>query len=351
MKITNKTKFKKYVSIIAACLVMVIAISGALGLVLSIDNHNSQTNNGKDVLTRCGVFGHKWVEEAGKRATCQEDGYTETKYCSVCNEVETPKVTLSKLNAHVPLYENGLVTCECCNKSYGSNYYYAADYIATEDTLVNDEYVTLYGTVILKGCSSGGANYYLLVAGNDYAEVVRVSFDSAEAIAPFKTGYEYEITGVVGKIGDSYTVGHVDAYAEHGYNYYLGEIDNEHALSFGFIESACRANREKYFCKLVYIVDPALTLSSATGTTANSVRFGYSNVTASASEYFVFSMRYLREFTGHVNGSVVTFDDVVVKHKDKAPVATTDVGFYMYLATWGNSNFEFFILDEVEISS
>ena len=351
MRNINKTKLKKYVSIIAACLVMVIAISGTLGLVLSLDNHNAETNNGRDTLTRCQVFGHKWIVENGKPATCQEDGYTETKYCSVCDVVETPKLTLSKLNAHYPFYDNGFVSCAFCDKAYGSNYYFAEDFLSTKDTFVNGEYVTLNGSVVLKGCSSGGANYYLLVAGDNYSEVVRVAFGSAEDIVPFKQGYVYEFTGQVGNIGSSYTITNVDAYAELGQDHSLGEVGREDALRFASIESAFRANRENYFCKLVYIEDPFLCLSSNTGTTANSVRFDNVDVTNSASEYFTFSLRYLREFTDHVNGSVVTFDDVVVKHRDKTAVSTFEKGFFVYLASWGTSNMEFFILDEVDINS
>lgn len=348
MKIKNKTKFKKYVSIIAVCLVMVIAISGAFSLVLSIDNHNAETNNGRDTLTRCQVFGHNWVVENGKPATCQEDGYTTAKYCANCDLVESEKVVLSKLNAHHPVYENGNVACAYCDKNYGANYYYATDFINTEDTFAEGEYVTLEGTVVLKGCSSGGANYYLLVAGYTYGEVVRVAFDSAEAIAPFDEGQHCVITGTVGKIGDTYTISNVDAYYIDVVTV-IPQFYRSEALNFHSIESDCRKNREDYFCKLIRVDAPCLTLSSATGTQANSVRFDNGeDVVDSKSEYFTFSLRYLREFTNYVKGSVVTFNDVTVKHKDKAPVEDFNHNYYVYLASWGNSNLEFFILQVEE---
>jgi len=347
----NNKNLKKYLVVVALGLVCILALSGVLTFIFNLDNHNSQINNGHDVVTRCDLFGHKWVVENGKPATCQEDGYTTAKYCANCDLVELEKIVLPKLNAHYPFYDNGFVSCAFCNKAYGSNYYFAEDFLSTKDTFAEGEYVTLNGTVVLKGCSSGGAKYYLLVAGDNYSEVVRVTFGSAEDIVPFKQGYVYELTGQIGNVGSSYTITNVDAYAELGQDYYLGEVGREDALSFASIESACRANRENYFCKLVYIEDPFLCLSSYTGTTANSVRFDNADVTNSASEYFTFSLRYLREFTDHVNGSVVTFDDVVVKHRDKTAVSTFEKGFFVYLASWGNSNMEFFILYEVDINS
>ena len=349
MRKINKDKFKNYIKIIAFSLVAVIAVSGMLGLVLSIDDHNAATNNGHSTLTSCDVWGHKMVVEYGKPATCQEDGYTTAKYCANCDLVESEKVTLSKLNAHCPTVSNdGIVSCDYCNKSYGTNLYYVSDYISTTDVFAEGEYVTIVGTVILKGCSSGGSNYYLLLAGDDYSQVVRVSFETAEELLRFNVGSCYYITGKVGHVGNAWTVNSVDAYTCIREEGSVREIEQDDYIAFDSIESACRSNRENYFCKLVYIEMPYMCLSSATGVQANSVRFDNSaDVVDSKSVYFTFSLRYLREFTNFTNGSVVTFGGQALKHKDKAAAQTT-CGLYVYLASWGNSNLEFFILDYVD---
>ncbi len=349
MKYINKDKLKKYIHVVALGLVMVVAVSGVLGLVLSIDNHNGDINNGRDTLTRCDVWGHEMVVEYGKPATCQEYGYTTAKYCANCDLVKSEKVTLSKLNAHKPVYNGGLVTCEFCNKAYGSNYYYATDFLNTEDTFADGEYVTLEGTVVLKGCSSGGAKYYLLVAGDRYSQVVRVDFDSSEEILPFNEGDVYCITGTIGYVGGNKVVHNVDAYTCVSTYSNVQDVMPIDYLNFSVIESDCRNNREDYFCKLIYVEGPYLSLASVTGTQANSVRWDNGeDVVNSKSEYFTFSLRYLREFTDFTNGSVVTFGEVTVKHKDKAPVQDLQHGYYVYLMSWGTTNMEFCILSYFE---
>lgn len=347
MKNINKTKLKKHVSIIAVCLVMVIAISGALGLVLSLDNHNAETNNGRDTLTRCQVFGHKWVVEAGKPATCQEDGYTTAKYCAMCDLVESEKVVLSKLNAHSPVYTStGTVKCEFCSKDFGVNYYYAKDFILTNDSFIDDEYVTVNGTVVAKGCTATGSNYYLLVAGENYSQVVRVAYSSAEKLDAYSVGSTYAITGRVGSSYGAYTLRDVEAYRLVSTNATLQPIRSSDYQSFVYEEASIRLNRSSYFCQLIRIDNPYFCLSSYTGTQANTVRFDNgSDVVNSNSEYFTFSLKYLREYTSFTSGSVVTFGNVTVKHKDKAPVQATNYGMYVYLVSWGESNLEFMILD------
>ncbi len=346
MKFKNKESFKKRASIVALALVAVLAVSACISLVSSLGENNAGNNK---KYSTCHVWGHQWVIEYGKPATCQEDGYTTLKYCSKCDLVESEKVTLSKLNAHCPTTSStGFVSCFYCHKSYGTNLYYVSDYISTTDVFAEGEYVTIEGTVILKGCSSGGSNYYLLLAGDDYSQVVRVSFETAEELLPFNVGSYYYITGKVGHVGNAWTVNSVDAYTCIREEGNVREIEQDDYIAFDSIESACRSNRENYFCKLVYIEMPYMCLSSATGVQANSVRFDNSeDVVDSESVYFTFSLRYLREFTNFTNGSVVTFGGQALKHKDKAAVQTT-CGLYVYLASWGNSNLEFFILDYVD---
>lgn len=348
MKYINKDKLKKYIHVVAIGLVMIVAVSGVLGIVLNIDNHNGDINNGRDTLTRCDVWGHEMVVEQGKSATCQEDGYTTAKYCANCDFLESEKVVLSKLNAHKPVYVNGVVTCEFCNKAYGSNYYYATDFLSTEDTFADGEYVTLEGTVVLKGCSSGG-KYYLLLAGDRYNQVIRVDFDTSVAILPFVEGSVYSITGTVDYVSGNKVIRNVDAYTCVSENGHVRDVYSEDYLRFDTIEADCRANREDYFCKLIYVEAPYLSFSTTTGAQSNFVRFDNGeDVVDSKSEYFSFSLKYLREFTSFTNGSVVTFGDVTVKHKDKAPVQDAEHGFYVYLLAWGSTSMEFCILDHFE---
>ena len=347
MKKINKEKFKNIISVVALALLFTIALSTLFSLAFSMDNHNDDIAANKNKLTSCDVWGHKWVVEAGKPATCQADGYTTLKYCSKCELVESEKVTLSKLNAHSPVYTStGTVQCEFCSKDFGANYYYAKDFVSTTDSFVDDEYVTVNGTVVAKGCTATGSNYYLLVAGENYSQVVRVAYSSAEQLDAYSVGSTYSITGRVGSSYGAYTLRNVEAYRLISTASTVRPVQAKDYLAFNTVEQACRNDRASYFCKLIYVENPYLCLSSYTGTQANTVRFDNgSDVVNSNSEYFTFSLKYLREYTSFTSGSVVTFGNVTVKHRDKTPVQATNFGMYVYLVSWGESNMEFMILD------
>ena len=351
MKNKNKVKLNKNIKLIAVGLVMVLAVSALVAVVLSVDNKKPVQNH-VDKLTTCDIWGHNWVETPGLPATCYADGYTGSKYCSVCDTVDIPKETLSRHKAHSPVYENGIVQCETCDADFGANYYYVDSVLAGTDYFVESEYVTLVGTVVTKGCNSFGSIYSLFVCGSQNDEMIRVDFINKDRLEPFVVGGTYAFTG---NLIENYVPGCYKLYNITAYKYLSdGSQDlqrliataKEESFSYLFLDVDFE-NHVSYYGKPVFVDNFYVALSGTSGNVSNYVRFNRDqNLVCSGNEdtYCAYSVRYLREFTNYTQGSLVNFNGYVPKPRDKTPVHIPQ-RFVSILAYVGPTTLEFVFLD------
>lgn len=351
----NKLKLKKYINVIAIGLVMVLSVSALVAIVFSIDSSNPVQNSG-DKLTTCDVYGHNWVDEPGTPVKCTTNGTTNFVYCSICKAVERNREVIQALGHHEPqLYDNGLVQCRNCNCDMGSDYFTINNFNELSNKKFDESIlVTLEGVVVTKGCDSNGSVYSLFICGDSAVNAYRVDFNNARLLEPFNVGDKIVVTGTYvlsSKSGDRLT--NVQGYTILSRdNTFL--LDRTEAYYFSALSTGYDNFANDYYAnslKLVYVYRPICQLSAKTGVVANNVRF-----TGSACEtsfvhneyYFAFSMRYLKEFTNHVGqAGTVTFNDVLVRAKDKPITSNIRTDIYCYLAYWGETTLQFVIVDEV----